>query len=190
MLTSKHAGCKWSQNDEEVELALEVPTGVKAKDITFVLKPKHITVGVCAQEQLRNLELCHAIVPGDSYWQLDESGASGGRTVSVTLRKARVGVPWRSLALADCPKPPQAATKDSDLGGWTREGDQKKKDGGAEAGEGGEGLSPLAELLPGFLQTVEPGTIAACFMLVVSMLIGLFKLWKASHYTMTTLPEG
>ena len=164
---SKQANCSWSQTDSEIEFKVSVPSGTRGKDVQYALKSKHVSVGLSGQVTIDNMELCHAVIPGDSHWQI-EDGAKG-RDVVVTLRKARAGVTWRALMLLDCPKPP-LSSHDTDFKGWTTEekGATKSKP-----------AAPLLSFLPPALSSVEPGTLAACFFLLVSMCVGLFKTYMA-----------
>eukprot|EP01061_Rhynchopus_euleeides_P007413 TRINITY_DN16463_c0_g1_i1.p1 TRINITY_DN16463_c0_g1~~TRINITY_DN16463_c0_g1_i1.p1 ORF type:complete len:167 (+),score=39.27 TRINITY_DN16463_c0_g1_i1:65-565(+) len=165
MLHSNNGNCTWSQTDDEVEFKVPVPTSAKSRDVHYELKSKHVTVGLSEQEHIKNMELCHAVITADSHWQLEDS--RNGREVVVTLRKARAGVSWRALMLADCPKPPMSS-HDTSFKGWETEG--KKEDT----------APPLADYLPAALASIEPGTLAACLFLLLSLCVGLFKTYLSS----------
>ncbi|KAJ9454829.1 Protein BOBBER 1 [Diplonema papillatum] len=158
MLTSKHGRCRWSQTDEEVEARIQIARGTKSRDVNFKLKDKHVTAGLSEQEHLVDVELCHAVVPSDSHWQLEDEGE--GRVLVLTLKKARAGVTWRAFLLADNPKPaPSTTTKD-----------YAKVDKGDD-----EAPKSEPSKRPPLFYTIEPGTLAAIVMLVTSVCVGILK---------------
>eukprot|EP01063_Lacrimia_lanifica_P021072 TRINITY_DN28329_c0_g1_i1.p2 TRINITY_DN28329_c0_g1~~TRINITY_DN28329_c0_g1_i1.p2 ORF type:complete len:193 (+),score=47.63 TRINITY_DN28329_c0_g1_i1:44-580(+) len=162
---SAHGRCRWQQSEDEVELLIPLGALAKARDVNYKVSVRRITVGLSEQEHLQDAELCHPVVPSESFWQLEDDPAGEGKVAVVSLKKARAGVIWRALLLADDPKP-GASTANDEVEQSSRPTAQptvKKTPGEAQEKRGS------------LWSTVEPGTLAACALLLVSVLVGMFR---------------
>ena len=154
MPTSKHGKCEWSQTDDEIEIRLPVVKDTKSRDVNCIAKSRMITAGMSEQEHLKNAELCHPIIASEMHWQLEDT--KDGRHIVITLTKERLGLSWRALLLLDDPKPPLNETELSPDASWSKQSEPAVKK-------------------PTLFSTIEPGTLAACLMLFLSVCVGIFK---------------
>eukprot|EP01060_Flectonema_neradi_P002706 TRINITY_DN1171_c0_g1_i1.p1 TRINITY_DN1171_c0_g1~~TRINITY_DN1171_c0_g1_i1.p1 ORF type:complete len:161 (+),score=31.69 TRINITY_DN1171_c0_g1_i1:59-541(+) len=150
---SKNGRCEWSQTEDEIEIKIPVMKETKSRDVNCSAKARVVTAGMTEQEHLKNAELCHPVVASDMHWQLEDN--KDGRFIVMTLTKERSGLSWRALLLQDDPKPPLSDTEVAPDSSWSKSEPAVKK--------------------PSLLSTIEPGTLAACLMLFLSVCVGIFK---------------
>ena len=95
----------WTQTEDEVEVAIQVPVGTEKRDVKVHFKVRSMTVSVvglasAGSELLKELitdrdcDLAGKVVPDESTWCLSREG--GRRVLEVTLTKADTST-WQSL---------------------------------------------------------------------------------------------
>ncbi|KAK9462041.1 HSP20-like chaperone [Lipomyces oligophaga] len=110
---------KWSQVLEELTVIVPVPQGTRARDLSVVISPKKISVGLKGQDPVLVGDLYKDIKVDDSTWTLDDQ-----KEVTVTLAKSNNMEWWPHVVTSapkiDVTKITPENSKLSDLDGETR----------------------------------------------------------------------
>eukprot|EP00050_Salpingoeca_kvevrii_P002028 m.185531 g.185531 ORF g.185531 m.185531 type:complete len:158 (-) comp10519_c0_seq3:11737-12210(-) len=99
---AERAGCaeqrtawgSWSQTGDEVTVLVSVPSGTRGSDLSIEIAPRRLAVALKGTSILQG-ELFATIIEDESFWTLEDNGA----TVRVALTKALRGAEhaWKSL---------------------------------------------------------------------------------------------
>lgn len=84
----------WTQSQDEVELKISIPAGIKSKECQVVFKRQSIKVAVAKEVKLDGA-LFGPVVPDDCTYTLENSvDGEDGRELCITLTKAQDGMTW------------------------------------------------------------------------------------------------
>ncbi|KAK9464912.1 HSP20-like chaperone [Lipomyces arxii] len=89
---------KWSQVLEEVTVIVPVLVGTRARDLSVILKPTSISIGLKNATPILSGTLYKPIKPDDSTWTLEDQ-----REITITLAKQNA-VEWWPHVVTDAPK--------------------------------------------------------------------------------------
>ncbi|RKO91194.1 HSP20-like chaperone [Blyttiomyces helicus] len=110
---------KWRQTLQDVDISVTLPKGTKSRDLSIVIKPKHISVGFKGKEPIFVGDLCASVKVDDSTWTLDNSTDLG-----IHLEKVNAMEWWKNVVThhpaIDTTKIQPENSKLSDLDGETR----------------------------------------------------------------------
>lgn len=87
-------GYSWSQTDDEVEVAVGVPAGTKAKEVKIVFKPMGMAVKVGGADTLSLDALYRKVRPDECTWTME------GAKIVVSLAKVDESV-WHQLVAVE-----------------------------------------------------------------------------------------
>ncbi|PSC70531.1 nudC domain-containing 2 [Micractinium conductrix] len=107
----KHEGrdiYSWEQTLSEVSIYIQVPPGVRAKQLEVAIQARHLRVGIQGLPSYLDKPLGGAVKPSDSCWTLEDG------TLNILLAKAEEGATWAS------------AIAGHELRGDQQEADQKR----------------------------------------------------------------
>lgn len=88
-----HAGktvYEWDQSLSEVNIYVEVPQGVRAKQLTVSIKPQHLSVGIKDLPAYLDKELGGLVRVSESLWTLEDG------VLHIQLAKAQADTTWAS----------------------------------------------------------------------------------------------
>ena len=80
----------WDQTISEVNIFVVVPPGVRAKDISCVIKINHLCFGLIGNPPFLDMDMAGQVKVSESYWTLEDG------TLHITLTKSQEGEPWPS----------------------------------------------------------------------------------------------
>lgn len=82
----------WTQTPKEIQFALPLPAGAKARDVQFKLTTKDVKVSVLGQTLLEG-SFFYPVKPDDSTWELEDA-KGGGREIRIGLCKGKANMKW------------------------------------------------------------------------------------------------
>lgn len=112
-------GYTWTQTLDDCTVLVKVPEGTRAKQVSVVIKKKHLTVGLKGETPIVDGELTEAVAVDDCLWTVEDT-----KIVQLTLEKEKGGTWWKSVIVGeqevDTRKIEPGTSKLSDLDGETR----------------------------------------------------------------------
>ncbi|KAL4446345.1 hypothetical protein ABPG77_003152 [Micractinium sp. CCAP 211/92] len=81
---------EWEQEYSEVSIFIQVPEGVRAKQLDISIQPHHLRVGIQGLPPYLDKPLGGAVKASDSLWTLEDG------TLHIQLAKAEEGTTWAS----------------------------------------------------------------------------------------------
>ncbi|CAL8461738.1 g1269 [Coccomyxa elongata] len=96
---------EWDQTLSEVNIYIEVPTGVKAKQLFVNISSSHISLGIRPNPPYLDRDLSERVKAGESYWTLEDG------ILHLQLCKAEKGQPWKSAIAGHEIDPVQAESE-------------------------------------------------------------------------------
>jgi len=114
----------WTQTLSDVNVSVNVPKGIKSKDVVFSISKTRLKVGIRGQDPILDGELQEPIKTDEATWTL-EDGDNGGRILGVYFEKVNQMTWWPCVLKGE----PEINTKKvqpensklSDLDGETRQ---------------------------------------------------------------------
>ncbi|KAK9845103.1 hypothetical protein WJX74_010649 [Apatococcus lobatus] len=82
---------EWNQSLEEINLYIEVPPGVSAKQLEVQVTASQLKIGLKGNPPYLDLSFSHRVKSSESFWTLDKT------QLNLQLTKAEQGEPWTSL---------------------------------------------------------------------------------------------
>ena len=92
----QYCDAEWSQNMDEVELDVPLPTDKGARDVQCRIMPNSLTFGFKGEQPLLQGTLFRQVRPDECNWQLWPVGDAPPTSVKITLVKAKSGN-WKGL---------------------------------------------------------------------------------------------
>lgn len=81
---------EWDQTLTEVNLYIEVPHGVKAKQLAVEISSKHLTVAIKGNPPYLDHDFAGSVKAADSYWTVEDG------LLSIQLTKSVTGGHWEA----------------------------------------------------------------------------------------------
>ncbi|GAQ86724.1 Nuclear distribution protein C [Klebsormidium nitens] len=81
---------EWDQSLDEVNVYIDLPSGVKAKQLDCDVLPNHLRVGIKGNPPYLDHALCEKVKKDSSFWTVEDG------VLHVTLQKAERGKAWQS----------------------------------------------------------------------------------------------
>ncbi|KAK7384930.1 hypothetical protein VNO78_30633 [Psophocarpus tetragonolobus] len=86
----------WTQDLQEVNVSVPVPTGTKSRFVTCDIKKNHLKVGLKGQPPIIDGELHKAVKPDECYWNIEDQN-----TISILLTKLHQLEWWKCIVKGD-----------------------------------------------------------------------------------------
>ena len=81
---------EWDQTISEVNVYVDVPPGIKSKQLFCTITAHHVSLGITGNPPYLDHDLADAAKVSESYWTLEDS------VLHLTITKAQQGEPWPS----------------------------------------------------------------------------------------------
>eukprot|EP00884_Botryococcus_braunii_P023417 jgi/Botrbrau1/975/Bobra.114_1s0016.1 len=81
---------EWDQTLGDVNIYIELPPGLRAKDLTVKISSKHLTVGIKGNDPYLDHDFGGLVKAADCVWTVD------GNNLNIQVAKAEKGEPWAS----------------------------------------------------------------------------------------------
>jgi CS domain len=155
----------WTQDPEEITMALPLPSSTSKTDINVLFSPQTLTVHVqnCTSPRYTAARLWGGIAPGSSFWTWDAHGAHTYGLLTLHLEKQHAGMRWPhvfDLTTSSSGEPEVAETLDPSELYAIRESLEKYTTELREGGGGGAaGLATRSSLTDGEVDDEVDATV-------------------------------
>lgn len=181
MAEASEAKFEWSQNDSEV--VVKVPTEAGKDKLKVIFTSAELSISISGQSVLKK-ELSGKVVPDDSYWSFEGTGAD--RNLVVTLCKKKSGS-WRALSKDEESALPEKSVLDDDFDVMNLEHDDDDPERVEEQEENERKLEARYKKLLSEKGLQSEDTLETFFALFDNC-IQLYRLNKLSDYLAEVVP--
>eukprot|EP01025_Chloroclados_australasicus_P065947 TRINITY_DN9011_c0_g1_i2.p1 TRINITY_DN9011_c0_g1~~TRINITY_DN9011_c0_g1_i2.p1 ORF type:complete len:162 (-),score=19.75 TRINITY_DN9011_c0_g1_i2:509-994(-) len=82
---------EWDQTLQEINMYIQLPGEVKAKQLTCSIQSNKIDIGITGNPPYLEGQFSQRVLPSESFWTIEDG------TLHIQLTKAEQGVPWKEV---------------------------------------------------------------------------------------------